>query len=163
MIANKLLRSSLPLVAAGIISGCAGNSFKEKTIRNMVAASLVGAAIGQNEPDSKAGWSMVYAGAGASLAALGSVLWLEPNEDAKRENEVLKAKLDEFERLTKPKLVSSGGSLFKTPPPKELQGIVELGEWKRYKLDQWVQDPNQPNTWYRQVEMFEVIPPGVNQ
>lgn len=163
MRAIKSKQTILAICTVGVISGCAGSTFKEKTIRNMVAASLVGAVIGQNEPDSKAGWSMVYAGAGASLAALGSVLWLEPNEDAIRENEVLKAKLDEFERLTKPKQIASGGSLFKTPPPKELQGIVELGEWKRYKLDQWVQDPNQPNTWYRQVEMFEVIPPALNQ
>lgn len=79
--------------------------------------------------------------------------------EIKLENEKLKTKLNEFQSRLEPKLINQGTSLFNSPLPKEVSSLIEPGEWKRYKMDEWVQDPNQPNTWYRQVEMFEITPP----
>src|SRR5690606_31418252 len=99
-------------------------------------------------------------GIGAATVGVLSVVVNSSKDDSlKSENDQLKAKLDQFQKQSSPQLVQKGNSLFSSPIPSEVAGLVEPGEWKRYKMDQWVQDPNQSNTWYRQVEMFEIIPP----
>jgi len=69
----------------------------------------------------------------------------------------LKTKLDEFQ---KPNLIDQGNSLYKSSIPMDLTKLVKPGEWKRYKIDYWVQDQSNQNQWFRQTEMFEVIPPA---
>jgi hypothetical protein len=122
----------------------------------------VGALYGSTRQEYQNQNSVMYAALGglaAGAAALAMNIDEIDQEKIKVENESLKRKLNEFQKKLEPQIVSEGHSLFNSPLPKEVSQLVEPGEWKRYKLDQWVQDPNQANIWYRQVEMFEVTLP----
>lgn len=126
----------------------------------MAIGAAVGGLVGQSRSENREAYSAMYAGIGAATAGAISALVNVPDENQiKKENENLKEQVRKFEKQLQPQLVQQGNSLFSSPIPKEVSSLVEPGEWKRYKMDQWVQDQNQPNTWYRQVEMFEIIPP----
>lgn len=147
------------LSALTLTVGCA-TSTRDKVFRDMAIGAATGALIAQTKSDYRMTYTAMYAGAGAAIAgAVSTYLNVSKDEHLQAENQQLKNRLDQFQKQLQPQLVQQGASLFSSPLPKEMAGLVEPGEWKRYKLDQWVQDPNQPNTWYRQVEMFEIIPP----
>lgn len=126
----------------------------------MAIGAAVGVLVGQSRSENREAYSAMYAGIGAATAGAVSTIINVPDENQiKKENENLKEQVRKFEKQIQPQLVQQGSSLFSSPIPKEVSSLVEPGEWKRYKMDQWVQDQNQPNTWYRQIEMFEIIPP----
>ncbi len=142
------------------LTACSSMSARNIILRDMAVGAAVGALVGQARTDNREAYSAMYAGVGAATAGAISALINVPDENQiKRENENLKEQVWKFEKQLQPQLVQHGNSLFSSPIPKEVSSLVEPGEWKRYKMDQWVQDQNQPNTWYRQVEMFEIIPP----
>ncbi|WP_347359709.1 hypothetical protein [Bdellovibrio sp.] len=150
---------SLWLSALSMTVGCA-TSTRNKVLRDMAFGAAAGALIAQTKSDYRMTYTAMYAGAGAAIAgAVSTYMNVSKDEELQMENQQLKTKLDHFQKQLQPQLVQQGNSLFSSPIPKEVSGLVEPGQWKRYKLDQWVQDPNQSNTWYRQVEMFEIIPP----
>lgn len=150
---------SLWLSAISMTVGCA-TSTRNKVLRDMAIGAAAGALVAQTKTDYRMTYTAMYAGAGAAIAGvISTYLNVSKDEELQMENQQLKTKLDHFQKQLQPQLIQQGNSLFSSPIPKEVAGLVEPGEWKRYKLDQWVQDPNQSNTWYRQVEMFEIIPP----
>lgn len=124
----------------------------------MAIGGALGALVGQTKPTHKQFYSTHYAAVGAAVAGVYSAL-TSSDSSLKLENERLKIRVSDFEKRLEPKLIAKGSNLFSSPMPKDVQGLMEPGEWKRYKMDEWVQDPNVPNTWVRQVEMLEVIPP----
>ncbi|MFP5519670.1 MAG: hypothetical protein ACLGGX_07180 [Bdellovibrionia bacterium] len=157
MTATKVLLLPFLLFA---LSACSSLNTRNTILRDMAIGAAVGTLVGQTKSDNREAYTAMYAGIGAASAGAISAILNVPDEDQiKKENEQLKAQVRKFEKQLQPQLVQQGNSLFSSPIPKEVSSLVEPGEWKRYKLDQWVQDQNQPNTWYRQVEMFEIIPP----
>lgn len=148
------------LTAALTISACSTSTTRNTILRDMAIGAAVGSLVAQTRNNNKEAYTSMYAGIGAATAGAVSVYMNAASDDElKRENQNLKTKIEQFQKQLEPQLVQKGNSLFSAPLPKEVSTLVEPGEWKRYKLDQWVQDQNQPNTWYRQVEMFEIIPP----
>jgi hypothetical protein len=142
------------------VSGCSTIE-KSKTLKRMAIAGAIGYGLGQFKSNNKDAYGLIYAGAAASSAAAFTAFEeMQKNQKIDDENNQLRMKLDAFQKKFEPKVIQQGNSLFNSPLPKEVSGLVDPGEWKRYKLDQWVQDPNQLNVWYRQVEMFEIIPPS---
>lgn len=153
---NRLLKAMLTVA---ILSSCA-TSTKGKILRNSIIAGAAGAVYGSTRQDYKATHAAIYGASAAAITALISLYTYDPdktNEELKKETETLKTRIDQLE---KPSLVNQGSSLFKSQLPLSLTKLVHPGEWKHYKLDQWVQDPNNPNLWLRQVEMYEIIPPS---
>lgn len=151
--------ASLWLSALSLTVGCA-TSTRNKVLRDMAIGAAAGALVAQTKTDYRMTYTAMYAGAGTAIAGvISTYLNVSKDEELQMENQQLKTKLDHFQKQLQPQLIQQGNSLFSSPIPKEVAGLVEPGEWRRYKLDQWVQDPNQSNTWYRQVEMFEIIPP----
>lgn len=137
--------------------GCANFDSKERVLRDMAIGAGVGALVASTKSENRAAYTVMYSAIGASVAgAFSSYREINAIEST---NASLRSQLDQFQKQLRPQLVQEGKGLFAAPLPKEVSSLVEPGEWKRYKLDQWVQDPNQPNTWYRQVEMFEITPP----
>lgn len=151
--------ATLWLSALTMTVGCA-TSTRDKVLRDMAIGAAAGALLGQTKSDYRSTYSTMYAGIGAAAAgAVSTYVNVSKDDELRSENQNLKTKLDQFQKQMQPQLIEQGNSLFSSPIPKEVAGLIEPGEWKRYKLDQWVQDPNQSNTWYRQVEMFEIVPP----
>lgn len=145
------------LLMTCLICGCTSQNKKTEIVKNMLIGGAIGALVGQAQESHKEAYTVLYSSIGANAGAL-TTAFMDKDVQA-AENAQLKKKIEEFENNLKPKLVNSGESLYSAPLPNDLVGLVEPGEWKRYKMDQWIQDPAQPNTWYRQVEMFEIIPP----
>jgi hypothetical protein len=153
----KLIPSVLTLL---FISEASFAYTKKEILLATVGASALGYLVGQSKDSHQDAYSMIYAGTfGLTTAVLG-LYFSKSEEQLTEENRRLKTELDHFQKQLTPRLVQEGKGLFNSPLPREVSSLIEPGEWKRYKLDQWVQDPNQPNTWYRQVEMFEFTPPA---
>ncbi|MCE3009748.1 MAG: hypothetical protein LW875_03955 [Proteobacteria bacterium] len=156
MTASKLLVPSLMF----LLSGCASQSQKDTFVRDMALGALVGVAVASGKSNNREAYALMYGGLGAAAAGVVSgATRIKELEKTQKSAQYFEKKAQELEAQQKPKLFDQGQGLFATPLPKEVTSLVEPGEWKRYKLDQWVQDPTQPNTWYRQVEMFEITPP----
>ena len=156
MIATRIV----PLLSVLFVTACSSTNTRNIILRDMALGAAAGALVGQTRSENREAYTAMYAGIGAATAGAISTLINVPDENQiKKENENLKEQVRKFEKQLQPQLVQQGSSLFSSPIPKEVSSLVEPGEWKRYKMDQWVQDQNQPNTWYRQVEMFEIIPP----
>lgn len=148
------------LTATLTLSACSTSTTRNTILRDMAIGTVVGTLAAQSRDNNKEAYTSMYAGIGAATAGAVSVYMNAASDDElKSENQNLKTKIEQFQKQLEPQLLQKGNSLFSSPLPKEVSTLVEPGEWKRYKLDQWVQDQNQPNTWYRQVEMFEIIPP----
>lgn len=155
------LGRALCALALFVTAGCASN-MKEKIVRNSLIAGAVGAAYGSTYQDYPGAHQVMFGSMFAAAAALASVYYYDPDKDSdeiKKENQFLKSQLDQFQ---KPTLIEQGNSLFKSQVPGPLTKLVRLGEWKHYKLDQWIQDQGNPNLWFRQVESFEIIPPSTS-
>lgn len=141
------------------LMGCA-TSHRGKVIEGAVFGSLAGAAFGLTRSDYREQNSMMFAGLGAGIGSVIAATYNDVDkktEQLQKENQELKAKLD---LLEKPVLTETGSSLFQSKLPKDLGKLIRPGEWKRYKIDYWVQDQGNANTWFRQTEMLEVIPPS---
>lgn len=157
MSAFKLL---VPLAALAFVllsSGCATTP-KEKIIQNMAIAGVVGAVVGATQRDYPSGYALMYGGlAAAASGAISVCLYDDSDSDKYRKETIrLQSQLDQLQ----PKVIAQGNSLFSSPLPREVSSLIQPGEWKRLKMDQWVQDQNDPNTWVRQTEMFVVTPPA---
>lgn len=156
---NALNKRSILILCLLSSFGCA-SSTKGKVLRNTLLVGAAGATYGSTRGDYKATHSVMYGASAAALAAIASIYAYDPdksNDELRKETAELKYKLDQLE---KPSLINQGNSLFNSQMPGSLAKLVQPGEWKHYKLDQWVQDPSNPNIWLRQVEMYEVIPPS---
>lgn len=143
-----------------IVTGCA-SSPRQKLLRNMAIGGAVGALIGNQSPENKDSQTFAWAGAGAAVTgALTAYLDDDFNPSkVRKENEELKKKIT---LLQAPKKIDQGKTLFERALPQEFRSFIQPGEWKRYKVDQWVQDQNNPNIYLRQTEMFEIIPPSTS-
>lgn len=146
-------------VAIVSVMGCATTA-KDKIIRNTLLAASAGAVYGSTKENYPVANAALYGATAAALSGIASLYYYDPEKETeklKHETTLLKEKLDQFE---KPTLIEQGNSLFKSQFPPSLAKLVQPGEWKRYRIDQWVQDPNNPNVWIKQVEMYEIIPPS---
>lgn len=126
----------------------------------MAIGAAVGVAIAQTQSHNRFAYSVMYGGVGAAATGLVSSYYRTRDVDElSRENIKLQNQITEFEKKLNPKLLAKGESLFSSPLPREVSGLVDLGEWKHWRVDEWVRDQADENTWYRQTEMFEIVPP----
>jgi len=151
---------ALSALACGL-SSCATTP-NRKTLQWMAGAGLAGAVVGTTRQEFKTENAVLYGSVAAATAAVVGLLLNSSDREIdtlRSENISLSSKLKDLELKYQPKLIQEGSSLASTPLPKDISGLVRPGSWRRYSLDQWVQDEANPNIWYRQKEMFEFIPP----
>ncbi len=154
--------SSLALSAL-LLSSCATTN-KEKRLTLTVAGIGAGAAIGATRPEEKSKNAVLYGSLIGVGAAIVSELLFDDERSMRRmkkETEELKASNEILKSRTEPRLEKEGSSLLSAQLPKDTRHLIKPGGWKRYRLDRWVQDEENENVWFRQTEMFEVIPPRV--
>lgn len=158
---------------AVVLSSCATNSFRSKTYRNMLVASAVGLAMGQSKEESKVGYSMAYAGALATVAAVASIEYYDPDKELEKRTGISKDIADSLENALRGRSVNgtsesdhiryrqqSGQGLrnFNALPLK-YKNLITPGEWKISQIDEWEQVDDY--TFVHKTELFEVIPPEV--
>lgn len=140
-------KSHLALMGSGFAAGAAGGALSSpNNEKKEVHAALWGGLLG------------------LALGVAGLYLFdseeLINREKAEREN--LELELVKFKELKGPKLLGKGTGLFKDSLPEEAQKFIRPGEWRKYSVDQWVQDSSNPNTWLHYDLMYEFIPPSLS-
>ena len=156
------MKLSLLLILVLTSASCASTRYPN-TLTATALGAAAGGIFGMSRPEFQNQNALMYGAVGGLMTGTAALILdvdKTSQDDLKTENEKLKIKLNEFQSRLEPQLINQGSGLFQSPLPKEVSNLVEPGEWKRFKMDQWIQDPNQPNTWYRQVEMFEITPPA---
>ena len=151
-------------VSVALLSGCATTN-QNKRLLLTGAGMLTGAAVGLSRPENQAKNAVLYSGLIGLGAAVASEFLFDDEKERVRlikETEKLKAENDLLRKDPVPTLKSEGQNLLEAPIPRDVRKLVSPGSWKRFKLDRWVQDEGNENLWYRQTEMFEVVPPSVS-
>lgn len=145
----------IPLVTA--IGGC--TSIKEKVLRDMTVAAVVGYAIGQTQQKEKDANSIMYAGVLATATAVAGLHFYDPDkqiETLKSDVTSLRKKLDqEFE----PELENQMPGTLAGKIPKNYRALIQPGAWKVYAINQWIEDGD--NRIIHQDKIMELIPPSL--
>ena len=159
--------NAMRLILLGLLlNSCA--THRQSQLSSMGVGAIVGGAIGSMsapKDESKLSHGVLWAALLSSSFAIAS-LYLFDNEkasqDFKAEAEALKSELMKFKKSEAPRLLSQGTGLFKSSLPDEARKLISPGEWRKYSVDQWVQDSGNPNTWLHYNLMYEFIPPSLN-
>ncbi len=158
----KLLKDSILVSSVLLLCSCA-TTYRGKIVQNALIGAAVGVLVGQSKETHKGPNSIMYGSLGASIGGLGTVYYLDPDKEVdslKAANQALERALEK----TKPKLMDQGSTMFTTSKiPTDLKGLIVPGSWKRYSIDQWHKDESNPNIYYKQTEMVEIIPPSQSE
>lgn len=157
---------ALRIVLMGfLLNSCA--THRQSQLSSMGVGAVVGGSFGAMsapKDESKLSHGALWAALFSSGFAIAS-LYLFDNEktsqDLKIETEALKAELIKFKKSEAPRLLSQGSGLFSKSLPDEARKLISPGEWRKYSVDQWVQDSGNPNTWLHYNLMYEFIPPSL--
>ncbi|MFZ3229916.1 MAG: hypothetical protein WA160_06915 [Pseudobdellovibrio sp.] len=162
------MKSKIFLYALSILvfSSCSSLNFKEKTFRNMAVATAVGILLGQQEKENKGSFSLIYAGLGSSLTAVGSIIAYDPDKEIEKTSGVSKEVANSLEMTISNNSSSlnkykKGESLtnFSTMPSK-YKNLIKPGEWKISQISEWEQIDDY--TLVHKTELFEIKPPEIN-
>ncbi len=146
------------------------SSFKTKTEKVLITTAVgivggffIGQGMGTTE-DGKKAFSSVGAGAGGVVAsAMGTLFFDENSQDSQKileENKKLSEEVKKYEKQFSPELISEGTGLNEQPLPEEAKKLIKQGKWQKFKLNRWVQDTEDQNTFIKQVEMYKFTPPS---
>lgn len=156
MIATKKFVMTIGLV---FLSGCALTSAKNRIYRDMAIGAVVGALAAQQKNENKQAYSAMYSAVGASVGALISINLYDPDsENLKLKNQLAKFESD-LEASLRPKLEFTSSGMMNSKVPDKYKTMINPGEWRVYRLDQWVEDGE--NRLIHQDKMMELIPPSL--
>lgn len=136
--------------------GCATTS-REKILQNMAIAAVSGYVAGQQKGDHKSSYSVMYAGLGASAAAVGSLYYYNIDDENKKLRDETKKLKDELDQVLSPKLERHTPGTMAGKIPDKYRNLISPGEWRVYAIDQWVEDGE--NRIIHQDKIMELIPP----
>lgn len=144
------------------IIGCATTN-RTKIVGMSIASGVAGVTYGSLQPGYKQQNSILFGSLAMAVAAVAGLYIFDEqkvSEKLRLEKADLEERISILDQQNRPHLIAEGSSLMAAPLPKDLSHLIQPGQWRRYKLDQWVQDIGNPNVWYRQQEMFEIVPPN---
>lgn len=142
-----------------LLTGCA-SSFKKQFYQSMAAGAAAGALYGASKPENRSAYMTMWAGVGAAAGAAFAVYQNDPDEEANRlraETARVKAELD---RLHDPKIEAQTSAFFGSKVPEKYRALINPGEWRVSKIDQWVEDDE--NRLIHQDLVMELVPPSLN-
>lgn len=121
-----------------------------------IAGGLYGASRQSNKEAHAWMWGSAGAAAGSLLVALND----DPDKEAeklRKEAARLKEQLDELES---PKVEAQATGLLGARVPERFRRLVNPGEWKVLKIDQWVEGEGE-NQLIHQDMVMELVPPAL--
>ena len=144
------------IVTLALNASCA-TTIKYKMLEHSLIAGSIGAIYGATRPEQKEKNTMMFGSMGLALGAIASIYLQEPDtkiNSLTMENQKLKSDLDEIQN---PKLEFSSSGFLNSKVPDKYKRLINPGEWRVYKLDQWVEDGE--NRVIHQDKIMELIPP----
>ena len=158
---------AMRLIFVGLfLNACA--THRQSQLSSMGVGAILGGTMGAMsapKDESKLTHGALWAGLFSSTLAIASLYLFDNQKDSqdfKAESESLKLELMKFKKSEAPRLLSQGTGLFNHSLPDEARKLISPGEWRKYSVDQWVQDSGNPNTWLHYNLMYEFIPPSLN-
>jgi hypothetical protein len=156
MTATKLIFGTFLILS---FNGCAITSVKNRLYRDMALGAVVGAIAAQQKNENKQAYTAMYSGIGSALGAIISVNLNDPDsENLKLKNQVAKFEAD-LEASLRPKLEFTSSGMMNSKIPDKYKTMINPGEWRVYRLDQWVEDGE--NRIIHQDKMMELTPPSL--
>lgn len=156
MTASKIFFLSCVFVC---LNGCAITSVKNKLYRDMVIGAAIGAIAAQQKNDNKPAYTTMYSGIGAAIGAVVSVNLNDPDsENLKLKNQIAKFEAD-LDASLRPKLEFTSSGMMNSKIPDKYKTMINPGEWRVYRLDQWVEDGE--NRIIHQDKIMELTPPSL--
>ncbi len=154
------------------LGGCAGMPTHTKNLLIMSAAGSIGATVGalsapQNE--SKVGHALMWGGVSAATAGAAALIFNNDSktisdfqnqiEVSRKENAMLRGDVGNGSAELLYEIKNPYGPDGKEFPA-EYRHLVKPGQWRVYKLDQWVSQGE--GTMIHQDKMISIIPPQLN-
>ncbi len=161
-----MFRFSVVILLITALSSCSSLDYREKALVYSAAAGATGYLIGSGS--AKEGESEAMHGAlWGSLAALTvstAFLYFMDHEKSIRERRVKDFNAEGLESFKNNINIDtkSGSAGFKgNDLPEDVNGLIVPGNWKLYKIDEWVKLPN--NKVVHQDKLLEFNPPKLNE
>ena len=160
------------ILSSSVFSCQTFNSFTktQKVITAALATGAVGYLAGTSanaDSTNKNAYGTMYMGLGSAAGAIGGTLFYDdtPQESKNllEENKRLVEEVKKYEKQFAPELISEGTGLNEQPLPDEAKKLIKQGKWQKFKLNRWVQDSEDPNTYIKQVEMYKFTPPSIGE
>lgn len=139
-------------------AGCATTP-KQKILRDMAIAGVVGAVLGQQANSNKDAYSLMYGGVLSASAAVTGLFVYDPGKDAKKYREEAEKLKKQLEEVFSPKLETQTPGTLGGRVPGKYKNMISPGEWRIYAIDQWVEEGE--NRLIHQDKIMELIPPAL--
>lgn len=148
------------LILTIFCSACATNRTKQILLTTIAAstAGTIGALTSPKDESSMAHFLM-WGGTAGTVAAISS-MYIYENEKVQKDLELqiqsLRSDLDTQNKKGEPKLEQITIDPIYKSIPKNMNQMIQPGQWKLYKLDRWVEDGD--NRLIHQDKLLEIIP-----
>lgn len=147
------------LAALTLTMGCASTS-KNRIYQSMAAGALVGAMHGFSKPEDKEAYALMWSGVGAAVAGVIAVHHFDSEKDVERLRAETSRLQDELDRINSPRIEAKSSAFFGNRVPEKYRDLINPGEWRVSRIDQWVEDDE--NRLIHQDLVMELVPPSLN-
>lgn len=142
-----------------LLSGCA-SSYKRQIFQSMAVGAAAGAVYGQSKPENRNAYALMWAGVGAAIGAGVATYLNDPDreiENLRAETSRLKSEMDQ---MATPKIEAQTSAFFGSKVPEKYRALINPGEWRVSKIDQWIEDDE--NRLIHQDLVMDLVPPTLN-
>ena len=153
------MRVEVFILASLALSGCA-TSTKMKVLSSMAGAAALGGIYGLSRPEAKSQNALLWAGVGSAVAGAVAVSLSDPDKEAERLRQETIRLREELEMLNSPRVEKQTTGLFGAKVPEKYRSLINPGEWRVSRIDQWIEDDE--NRLIHQDLVMELIPPSLN-
>lgn len=137
-------------------TGCT-STFKNKTYQSMAIGSALGILYGSSKPKDQGAYATMYGALGAASGAVYSTIVNDPDAELDKSKTEITALKRELDEMSSPKVEKQTTALFGNRVPDKYKALINPGEWRVSKLDQWIEDDE--NRLIHQDLIMELTPP----
>ena len=153
------MRVTIFFLSAFAFSGCATSS-KTKVLSSMASAATLGGIYGLSRPEAKSQNALLWAGVSSAVAGAVAISISDPDKEADRLRQEATRLREELEILNSPRIEKQTTGLFGAKVPEKYRSLINPGEWRVSRIDQWIEDDE--NRLIHQDLVMELVPPSLN-
>jgi hypothetical protein len=153
------LRAIATALSAFAVCGCA-TTFKGRMLTAMGTSAAAGMAVGFSKPESKTANALLWGAVGATTAAVVTLLISDPDSETERYKMEARRLREELDLLNSPKIEKQSTGLFGNKVPEKYRELINPGEWKVSRLDEWLEDDE--NRLIHHDLLMELTPPHLS-
>lgn len=147
------------VILALICAGCAGTQ-KRQILQSMAIGGTAGAVYGLSKTENRDAYALMWAGIGAAAGAVASIYLNDPDHEIEKMRAETARLKDEMDRMSSPKIEAQTSAFFGSKVPEKYRALINPGEWRVSKIDQWIEDDE--NRLIHQDLVMELVPPTLN-